>query len=129
MSVSLLFTQTVAMATLFAPERRLRTRRPACFRDPGEKCGLNLFGTSLNVHGVTQRTKYMGVFRTTVAFFVFTNELLDTRFDALLPGIRIAKLTNTAIQCGFTHVSTAFGLQFIYSLKHRHSGKFLAGTQ
>ena len=25
-SVSLLFTQTVAMATLFAPERRLRTR-------------------------------------------------------------------------------------------------------
>ena len=85
----------------------------------------NLFGTSLNVHGVTQRAKYMGVFRsTTVALFVFTNELLDTRFDALLPGIRIAKSTNTAIQCGFTHVSTAFGLQFINSLKHRHSGMF-----
>ena len=36
--------------------------------------------------------------------------LCHIRESALLPGIIIAKLANTAIQCGFTHVSTTFGL-------------------
>ena len=39
--------------------------------------------------------------------------LCHTGESALLSGIIIAKLANTAIQCGFTHVSTTFGLEFI----------------
>jgi len=37
------------------------------------------------------------------------------------------KLAKTAIDCSFTHVSMASGLKFKQSLKHRHSGMFLAG--
>jgi len=36
----LLFTQIAAIATLFAPEPRFRTRILRGSRDPGEKCGL-----------------------------------------------------------------------------------------
>ena len=46
--------------------------------------------------------------------------------ESLLCGIIIANLANTVIQYGFTHVSATFGLKFIYSLKHRHYGMFLA---
>ena len=47
----------------------------------------------------------------------------------LLTGLIFVKLAVTAIDCSFAHVSKAFGLKFIQSLKHRHSGMFLAGTQ
>jgi hypothetical protein len=47
----------------------------------------------------------------------------------LLSGIIFVKFATTAIRCGFIHVSTRLGLKFIKSLKHRHSGMFLAGTQ
>jgi len=47
----------------------------------------------------------------------------------LLSGIIISKFANTAIQYSSIHISTIFELKFIQSLKHRHSGMFLAGIQ
>jgi hypothetical protein len=47
----------------------------------------------------------------------------------LLSGILIANTTQTAVPNGFARGKTTNGLEFKQSLKHHHSGMFLAGIQ
>jgi len=60
-------------------------------------------------------TKEFGAFRVLCVFrgpvfSLWFATTLDSCVRTLLSGIIIAKFANTAIQCGFTHVSIKFGL-------------------